>query len=210
MDDVDSFGLVADDSAPDSNLDGADEENDPIYYNAQPNVIAVATCGFENVEVTIFGKTKFKIDKDFSSLYIVITDIVVVSIFVLFIFILEKKQGRFQELYKDYMIQMDDFTVMITNLPPKRMYGFSSDNLRLQMWEHLTTVVKAESVKEGREEQVNDKAFQIVDITFVKKNTGDTQIIHKYSNLKQLLLQEYHRKISIQNNPKLSEAKKEK
>jgi len=47
---------------------------------------------------------------------------------------------------------MDDFTVMITNLPPKRMYGFSSDNLRLQMWEHLTTVVKKESEKEGREE----------------------------------------------------------
>jgi len=31
---------------------------------------------------------------------------------------------------------------------------------------------------------MNDKAFQIVDITFVKKNTGDSSIIYKYSNLK--------------------------
>lgn len=131
MDDLDSFNLVSDDTAPDSNVDGVDDENDPIYYNAQPNIMAVATCGFENVEITIFGKTKFKIDKDFSSMYIVITDMVVVCIFVLFIFVLEKKQRRYEELYKDYMIQMDDFTVMITNLPPKRMYGYSSDNLRL-------------------------------------------------------------------------------
>jgi len=152
LDELDSFGIGSDDSAPDSVVDSADDDLDPIYYNAQPNIMAVATCAFENVEVTLFGKTKFMVDKDFSSMYIVITDIVVVSVFVLFIFILEKKQRRFEELYKDYMIQMDDFTVMITNLPPKRMYGFSSDNLRLQMWEHLVNVVKAESEKEGREE----------------------------------------------------------
>lgn len=65
------------------------------------------------------------------------------------------------------------------------------------MWEHLVTVIKNQAEKEGKREVLDDRSFQIVDITFVKKNTGDAQIIHNYSDLKQKLLVEFHRKVKL-------------
>ena len=50
------------------------------------------------------GGTKFIVTKDFSAMFIVITDMVAVFVFVVFIFILERKKSRYQQLYKDYMI----------------------------------------------------------------------------------------------------------
>lgn len=100
---MDTLSVYADDQSPDQAGEPTEEEVDPIYYNALPNIMAVATCGFESVEINVFDN-KFNVNKDFSAMYIVISDMSVVMIFVLFVFILERKQKRFEELYKDYMI----------------------------------------------------------------------------------------------------------
>ena len=117
---------------------------EPIKTDAVPYIYGVATCGLESVDLH-FGKSVMTIDKDFSAAYIVTTDIVCVTIFVLFIFVLQRKQKRFEELYKDYSIQMDDFAVMINNFPHKREYGFSSDKLRLELWDHCFKVIQKEA-----------------------------------------------------------------
>ena len=64
----------------------------------------MATCGFENMEIVLGEGTKFIVTKDFSAMFIVITDMLVVFVIVVFIFIIERKKARYQELYKDYMI----------------------------------------------------------------------------------------------------------
>ena len=65
------------------------------------------------------------------------------------------------------------------------------------MWDHLVKICKSQAEKEGKENELDQKSYQIVDITFVKKNTGDAQIIHRYSMLKQKLLVEFHRKVKL-------------
>ena len=79
------------------------EQGDPIYYNAKPNILAVATCSYDKIEISI-GENNILVPKDFSSLMIVISDMVIIFFFVMFIFILDVKKEKFQNLYKDYMI----------------------------------------------------------------------------------------------------------
>lgn len=56
------------------------------------------------MEIILGEGTKFIVTKDFSAMFIVITDMLVVFVIVVFIFIIERKKARYQELYKDYMI----------------------------------------------------------------------------------------------------------
>jgi len=56
------------------------------------------------MEIDMGAGTKIVVTKDFSAMFIVITDIVAVCVFVLFIIILERKKNQYEQLYKDYMI----------------------------------------------------------------------------------------------------------
>jgi len=67
------------------------EQKDPIYYHARPNIYAVATCGYDEIEIAI-GDNKFTVHKNISSLFIVISDMVIIFFFVMFIFILDNKK----------------------------------------------------------------------------------------------------------------------
>jgi len=70
------------------------DNEDPIYYHARPNIYAVAICGYDEIEITLNGN-KFIVHKNISSLFIVISDMVIIFFFVIFIFILDKKKERF-------------------------------------------------------------------------------------------------------------------
>ena len=65
----------------------------------------------------------------------------IVCVYICFIFILDAKQNRFADFYKDNRIQADDFAVQITNLPDRSTYMFDSDVLKLKLWRHLESEV---------------------------------------------------------------------
>lgn len=70
------------------------DKGDPIYYHARPNIFAVATCGYDEIEIDLGGNV-FTLHKNISSVFIVISDMVIIFFFVIFIFILDKKKERF-------------------------------------------------------------------------------------------------------------------
>lgn len=106
----------------------------------------MATCKLDVIDLTL-GFDSYKIDfsvsQDVSALVIVSLNMLIVIIFVYFIFVLDRKQHDFAEVYKDYSIQMDDFTVMVNNLPGKKSYTHQSEEiLRMQLWEHFDKILK--------------------------------------------------------------------
>ena len=55
-------------------------------FQAHAYVFAVATCGFDEIELKFGKNSNMLIDKDFSAMYIIGTDMVCVTIVVMFIF----------------------------------------------------------------------------------------------------------------------------
>ena len=93
-----------------------------------------------DIEISWGGKVywAFPVHQDFSALFIVLTDMGVVLIYILFIYVLDAKQNRFADFYKDNRIQADDFTVQISNLPGKDSYLNDSDVLKQKLQRHIT------------------------------------------------------------------------
>jgi len=57
-------------------------------------MFGVASCGYDEIEIAV-GDNTFTVHKNISSLFIVISDMVIIFFFVIFIFVLEKKKERF-------------------------------------------------------------------------------------------------------------------
>ncbi len=73
-----------------------------------PNIIILGVCKMEEVDIEIAWGGKvywaFPVHQDFSALYIVITYMAIVLIYIFFIYILDAKQNRFADFYKDNRI----------------------------------------------------------------------------------------------------------
>lgn len=73
--------------------------------------------------------------------FILIMDFIVVFTFICFINFLEIRYKEYAEVFDKRNVEMRDFTVMLTNLPPDFDYGGKEIMLQAQLWNHIELTV---------------------------------------------------------------------
>ena len=96
---------------------------------------AAAVCKQEYVSMPFNMTEQVKFKKEDFAFFVIFTDFTVMCILVAFGIWLEKRQNEFIEEFKEEAIQMDDYAVRISNLPPINFYKGDEHVLRaLLLW----------------------------------------------------------------------------
>ena len=106
---------------------------------------------------------------------------------------------------------MNDFTVMLTNMPPNKFFAGDDDLLRIKLWDHLEKVLVQQILVERpdiHEGSVYGPKTEVVDITFAKNNIKDTKIIHDYAQLRKEMLLEIGRKSKMEDPAQQAKSEK--
>jgi hypothetical protein len=106
--------------------------------------------------------------------FILVFDFIIVLLFILFINFLEYRYKEYAHVYDIRNVEMRDFTVIISNLPPDYEYGGKEMMLQAQLWNHIElTIQKAFEDKavqaqnwEKLDEIREERPWEITDITF--------------------------------------------
>ena len=84
---------------------------------------------------------------------------------------------------------MSDFSIKLSNLPFDHEYGGKESLLQCALWCHLENVVrnrmleKAEGDDETKHRIEQDKFWEISDVTFVKNDTKETDLLKEMDDL---------------------------
>ena len=99
---------------------------------------------------------------------------------------------------------MDDFTVMLDNLPDDKFFNGDEDVLRLYLWNHCETIMQEQAMRHGAvyQHQLDSTLFQISDIQFARNTSNETAILDKYVKKKKEIVLEEHRNKSYDGNKK--------
>lgn len=115
-----------------------------------------------------------KVDKAYAGKIITFIDIIVSITLVVFIAFLKTSQKTWLAKYKDQTVELDDFTIEMTNLPNDIEYGDDEDTLKACIYQHFESLVeRIQSEPCDDEEEHKDIELQDIDNPNEEEKKGE-------------------------------------
>jgi len=127
--------------------------------------------------------------KEDLGLMVVIIDFIVILFFIYFVYFLNKKQDEYIELFQTQTIEMDDFTLELSNMPLKTEKNCYNQELALKalIWQQMQDLMWDQYEEDlGKPIQYFESMdeYQIVDISFASTDTKDIEHVTKLKDLR--------------------------
>ncbi|CDW73927.1 UNKNOWN [Stylonychia lemnae] len=156
----------------------------------KPQIYAEALC--QNLQVPI-PFTKYKIERSYLAVVIVVFDILIILSYIMAISILEKYEKEEDKFVNRKSLKTEDFSVSIKKLPPSA--GFKNlKEYKALLWDHLENVVAREKQVITRlegQQQDNVNFKEIVNIYFGMTSYSNMKILLEvYNDIKELVFLE--------------------
>jgi len=96
---------------------------------------------------------------------------------------------QYRDEYDKSLTEMSDFTLKVSNLAYDLEFGGKEALLQCALWCHLENVVKNRMLEKADGDQEiqmrieDDKFWEISDVTFVKNDTKETELLKEMDTL---------------------------